>query len=144
MQKLRGREQFEVQPNVTEAITVQLDRLSQAALDVLRSDGTNTTDAVRDAITDAAERIPEPPSHTRHPRTVDLLYAEQLELLATAAPPLTNYQRYVLAAAFTEEHSTWLSEAQWLATQSAPRASSPLDTPDPANRSTGTQDDNHP
>lgn len=106
-------------PTATEQITIQLDRLSQAALNVLRSGGTSETDAVRAAITDAAERLPTP-ALRKHPTLIaDAEYAERLAALAASAPPLTDYQRYVLTAALVDGDSAWLSEEQWLAMRSA-------------------------
>lgn len=109
----------------TEQITVQLDRLSQAALDVLRAGGTSDTDAVRAAITDLAERLPDPPLHARSGQIANVRYAERLATLATSAPPLTEYQRYVLTAAFIDGDTTWLGEEQWLALRSTCRTSAP-------------------
>lgn len=57
-------------------ICVSLDRASRAALRVLTSDGTSVTDAVRAAITEAAERFPEPPMHEEGHSMGDLTYAE--------------------------------------------------------------------
>lgn len=98
-----------------EQITVQLDRLSQAALDVLRSDGTSETNAVRTAITDAAERLSNPPLYERPVPIADAAYADRLAALLADAPPLTGYQRYVLTAAFTDRLDGWLREDQWIA-----------------------------
>jgi hypothetical protein len=71
----------------TEQITVQLDRLSLAALEVLRSDGTGTSDAVCAAIIAAAEHHPEPSRCDVRPLVMDLLYADRLDVLAADAPP---------------------------------------------------------
>lgn len=119
MQMPRPVEHPQGASTATEQITVQLDRLSGAALNVLRSGGTSETDAVRAAITDAAERLPTPALHKRPTLIADAEYAERLAALAASAPPLTEYQRYVLTAALVDGDSAWLSEEQWLAMRSA-------------------------
>ncbi len=98
-----------------EQITVRLDQVSAAALHVLISDGTSVTVAVRAAITDAAERYPEPDEAARQQPHDGETVSEWLARNITAAPPLGDYQRYVLIAAFIEKRKTWLSEAEWLA-----------------------------
>ena len=119
MEKPRPAEHSQGASAATEHITVQLDRLSGAALNVLRSGGTSDTDAVRAAITDAAERLPTP-ALRKHPTLIaDAEYAERLAALAASAPPLTEYQRYVLTAALVDGDAAWLSEEQWLAMRSA-------------------------
>lgn len=86
MQMSRPVERSQGRVVATEQITVQLDRLSGAALNVLRSDGTSETDAVRAAITDAAERVPTPALHKRPTLIADAVYAERLAALAASAP----------------------------------------------------------
>lgn len=119
MQKPRPVEHSQGASTATEQITIQLDRLSQAALNALRSGGTSETDAVRAAITDAAERLPTPALDKRPTLIADAVYAERLAALAASAPPLTEYQRYVLTAALVDGDPEWLSEEQWLAMRSA-------------------------
>lgn len=132
MQMSRPVERSQGRVVATEQITVQLDRLSGAALNVLRSDGTSETDAVRAAITDAAERVPTPALHKRPTLIADAVYAERLAALAASAPPLTEYQRYVLTAALVNGDSAWLSEEQWLAMRST-GPTDPRDTRDSEN-----------
>lgn len=96
-------------------IRVHLDPVSQAALRVLTADGTSVNDAVCRAITEAAEgRAVLLTSHTSQV----VRYTDRETYLAAqvaAAPPLTEYQRYVLTALLVEGRRVWLSEAQWLA-----------------------------
>lgn len=135
----RQVEQSQGTDTATERITVQLDRLSRAALNVLRSDGTSDTDAVRAAITDAAERLPTPALHKRSTLIADAVYAKRLAALAASAPPLTEYQRYVLTAALVDGVSAWLSEEQWLAMRST-GPTDPRDTRDSENCTSVPQD----
>jgi hypothetical protein len=110
------------QSSLAEQIIVRLDRISQAALDVLRSDGTSDTHAVRAAITDAAERLSNPSLHEQPLPIADAAYADRLTALLASAPPLTGYQRYVLTAAFTDKLDGWLREDQWIAMRTESRS----------------------
>lgn len=139
MQIPRQVEQSQSTDTATEQITVQLDRLSGAALNVLRSGGTSDADAVRAAITDAAERLPTPALHKRPTLIADAMYAERLAVLAASAPPLTEYQRYVLTAALVDGDSAWLSEEQWLAMRSVGHTDL-RDARDSENRTSVSQD----
>lgn len=104
-----------------EQITVGLDRASRAALQVLTADETSITDAVRAAITEAAERYPEPPAYDDQQLTEHATNAEWVAAQVAAAPPWTDYQVHVLRAAFFDKQSTWLSEEQWRRAHDAAR-----------------------
>ncbi|WP_324701299.1 hypothetical protein [Micrococcus sp. HOU01] len=90
---------------------MRLDRASHAALRVLTSNGASVAEAVRAAITEAAERFPEPPIHDER----DLTYDEWIAAQVAAAPPPTDYQIYAITVAFVDQQDTWLSEEQWAA-----------------------------
>lgn len=91
------------EPASTE-LRVHLDRVSRAALNVLIADGTSIPDAVRRALVEAAERYPEPDASDDN----DASAAGLVNWIASQvadAPPLTDYQVFVLHAAFVERRS---------------------------------------
>lgn len=100
-----------------EQITLRLDRVTRAALRVLTSDSTTTEDAVRAAVTYAAERYPARP-------TPPLLTDQEVEAWVThqvvAAPPLTEYQTYMLTTVFKEGSEVWLTEEHWSTLRETP------------------------
>lgn len=100
-----------------EQISLPLDRLTRAALAVLTANGTDAAQAVRTAVIDAAERYPEPTSSNTAERGTQGSLEDQIAASVAAAPPLTDYQAYVVKAAFVERRSSWLSESQWRAQQ---------------------------
>lgn len=94
-------------------ITVPLDRLASAALEVLIADGTNIPDAVGAAIVDAADKHPEPPGLDAS-TDVSEWAARELRVQRKAFRNFSDYQVYVIASAFVEQRDTWLSHGQWL------------------------------
>ncbi|PMC02367.1 hypothetical protein CJ226_15535 [Microbacterium sp. UMB0228] len=111
----RACEPHREEPALTE-LRVQLDRVSRAALNVLIADGISIPDAVRRALVEAAERYPEPDESDDH----DAGTAGLVNWIASQvadAPPLTDFQTYVLHAAFVERRSRWLSEKEWAASR---------------------------
>ena len=107
-------------------ISVQLDEVSSAALDVLIADGTTIGYAVRAAIVEAAERHPEPAPLKPNQRRPGETYNEWVARQAANAPPLSDYQIYALRATFVERRDHWLTEEQWHAL--LPGAGSPTDS----------------
>ncbi|RYF48021.1 MAG: hypothetical protein EOO27_36270 [Comamonadaceae bacterium] len=104
---------------MAEDINVRLDRVSQAALQVLTADGTSIDVAVRAAIIAAAESLPEPNERVAAPAAGPDDGLHPYGAMMAAAPPLTDYQQYLLTAVFTERRETFMSEEQWEATRAS-------------------------
>ena len=81
-------------------ITIDLDRVSDAALGVLTADGTKVDDAVRSAIIDVAERRPWPgDTEAQAEDGRRALIGDLLDALSDA-PPLSIRQRSLLESVF--------------------------------------------
>lgn len=100
-----------------ENIGVRLDRVSQAALQVLTANGTSVDVAVRAAIIAAAESLPEPSERVTAPGRDQDDRLHPYKAMVAAAPPLTDYQQYMLTAVFVERRKTFMSEEQREATR---------------------------
>lgn len=85
---------------VSTRITIALNRVGSAALNVLTADGTPAQEAVLAAIIYAAERRPVSLAPEAQAHADRQEYADRLLSLVEDAPPLTGRQRKILNEAF--------------------------------------------